>query len=85
MDEDLRFTRRSSAVRTASEKTRHAHSLHRYRQALFPSNNRVALYFDLGVGDGQRSDCDESAAWEIIAEHFSADLRQAIKIGRAHV
>jgi hypothetical protein len=42
---------------------------------LFSSDHCVALYFDLGVGNGHHGDRDESAAREIIADDFTADLR----------
>jgi hypothetical protein len=38
------------------------------------------LYFDLRVRNGQRGDCDESAAREIVLEYLSPDLREAVAI-----
>src|ERR1700722_13821097 len=47
---------------------------------LFAADHRIALYFELGLRDGQRGDRDESAAGEIVAEYLTADLRDAIAI-----
>src|SRR5258708_32767585 len=51
-----------------------------FARNLFASDHCIALYFDLSARNGQRGDCDESAAWEIVAEYFPADLREAIAV-----
>ena len=38
------------------------------------------MNLDLGVGIGQGGDGDERTAWEIVAEYFLAELREAIAI-----
>ena len=41
------------------------------------ANHRISLDLDLGVGNRQRRNGDQSAAREVIAEYFPADLGEA--------
>ena len=43
-------------------------------------NHRISLDLDLGVGNRQRRNGDQSAAREVIAEYFPADLGEAIAV-----
>src|SRR5215510_11471105 len=44
------------------------------------ADHRISLDLNLGVRNRQRSNGDQSTAREVIAKHFSADLREAITV-----